>query len=97
MMKPIIHLNGSDGGTLFKAYLEAVHAMRDALGKLYETAPNGRDYYLADKAGEMPAIQIALSEHGARVTALDKVYRELEELAVHVSDQQDARNSRRAS
>lgn len=44
LITPTIHLNGSGFDNLNRDYLEALHAVEDALQKL--PVPHGRDYYV---------------------------------------------------
>lgn len=45
---PIVHLNGTSQDELVRLRLDFLHALRDAAKKLYDMAPNGRDYYPVD-------------------------------------------------
>ena len=86
--KPTIHLNGTAGADLLDAYLEASDALRKAMEALRNAAPNGRDYY---PQGES-AVHRATEEHRARHQALKAVYDDMQELALHVSQEQDRRH-----
>lgn len=74
---PTIHLNGTSREALVEQLCEAVHALRIAGRALAAACPNGRDYY---PQGEQ-AIQHALSQHAARLKAVDTVIGELERIA----------------
>lgn len=45
MIKPTIHLNGSDPARLAEGYKEAFVALSDAIDKMCQVRPNDRDYY----------------------------------------------------
>lgn len=81
---PTIHLNGTAKADLLEGYLDALTALRDAHDALCKTAPNGRDYYVADTSGI--AINIAMDEHRARLRKLDDIKKEIEAIAMAVSD-----------
>ncbi len=74
---PTVHLNGSGGAALLQGYTEAAKALREALGLLENTSPNGRDYYPQGPE----AIGRAQTEHQTRVTKLREVLSELRELS----------------
>lgn len=88
ILKPTIHLNGTAASVLLESYLEASDALRKAMEVLQDAAPNGRDYYPQGDA----AIHQAGREHRARAEALKRVYNELQELALHVSQQKGNRS-----
>ena len=58
---PIIHLNGTSREALLNALESAYGAITEAMDKLCECAPNGRDYYPAP--GRM---ELALAQHRLR-------------------------------
>jgi hypothetical protein len=66
-------LNGTHPEALQEAIREASSALREALEKLAETCPNGRDYYPQGDG----ALRVALAEHAARMEHLRTVDREL--------------------
>jgi len=82
MMKPTIHMNGTPRSHLLDALCDAGNALADAIRKLAEAGPNGRDYYPqgTDAYGK------AATEHQSRMDRLGSVQAELMELAEHVSD-----------
>jgi hypothetical protein len=43
---PIIHLNGTSKESLLDGYFEVYKALKFSVDKLYDAAPNGRDYYI---------------------------------------------------
>ncbi len=82
MMKPTIHMNGTSKGRLLDGYTEAALAIRHAMDKLAETAPNGRDYYPQGP----DAIGKATNEHSERMAKLRSLLADMSALAVHVCD-----------
>jgi len=76
MRKPTIHLNGSSQLSLAAGYEQAYHAIQAAIDAVSETSPNGRDYYPQGQN----ALTEAVAEHTARLSALGKVKREIEEI-----------------
>ena len=79
MTFPTIHLNGSGAESLRDGYIAAGEALNDALRKLKETDPNGRDYY---PQGD-DAIRQASNEHCLRLNKLTHVIEEIQALAEH--------------
>ena len=78
---PTIHLNGSCPSHLLEEYTAALSAVVSAREALAKCSPNARDYYpQGDAAG-----RLALSEHMARLSALDAVADDLRKLARHVA------------
>lgn len=90
-IKPTIHLNGTSADELLKNYRAAYNAILNAQAALQQTAPHGRDYYV--QSGD--SIAVAISQHVSRVQRLETVRREIEELAIHVSDHVTTRDERR--
>ena len=81
-IKPTIHINGTSAEELLKNLRAAYNAILNAQAALQGTAPHGRDYYV--QSGD--AIAVAISQHVSRVTRLESVRKEIEELAIHVSN-----------
>jgi hypothetical protein len=82
MMTPTIHMNGTSQERLLQQVLDTTDALRQALAKLREATPNGRDYYPQGPE----AIYAALDEYRDRDKRLRAVLAELEELAMAISD-----------
>ena len=82
MKVPSIHLNGTPQDRLPEQAMEAAGAVGAAVEKLAATAPNGRDYYPQGDG----AVSEALSEHYDRLSRLESVRRELEDLALAIAD-----------
>lgn len=78
---PTIHLNGSDGATLRQGIFEAELALQTAVGKLYDCAPHGRDYYPQGNA----AYSKASREHMERINKLNEVLQELTYIRHHIT------------
>jgi hypothetical protein len=74
---PTIHLNGTSKEQITEALCDAYSAINDALSKLKQTAPNGRDYY--PQGSE--ALSNATNEHFSRMQRLTSVMQELEQIA----------------
>ncbi len=79
---PLIHLNGTAAESLLEAIENAHAAIGDALHKMREVAPNGRDYYPLGPE----ALTRAIREHRERCHALDQVRTELEAMALGITD-----------
>ena len=43
--RPMVHLNGTSGRTLFEQAMKACEAVKEARDAVSEAFPNGRDYY----------------------------------------------------
>ncbi len=82
IIKPTIHLNGTDRETLRLLYDNAFRAVVNAMEALRLAAPNGRDYY-PQGAG---VINRAIDQHRDRLRRLDTVAEELTALIEHVSE-----------
>lgn len=79
---PTIHLNGTARSDLLNGYLQARAALVFARRTLCDTAPNGRDYYPQGDG----AIGRALTQHAARLKAIDAIIDEIEEIATKISE-----------
>lgn len=90
MKFPTIHLNGTSADSLLEGWEEAYLAINEAVRKLAEAAPNGRDYYVQEPG----ALPVAQEEHFARMRKLQEVAKELEALCENVSKQQSERTRR---
>lgn len=105
LYSPMLHLNGSDGETLFAALAHASGAVRAAEVALGNAAPNARDYYvrvrmLTEKLGvelaELPFSMVAAA-HEQRLRTLRDLRDELSAIAGDVRDQIDEREARKAA
>jgi hypothetical protein len=79
---PTIHLNGTSKEALLEQQLAAIKALRAATDALSAAAPHGRDYYVQGPL----AFTVARDEHVARLTKITEVIREIEALALHISE-----------
>lgn len=79
MIKPTIHLNGTDARTLAAGYERVANLAHDLIEALAQNAPNGRDYY---PQGPF-AVGAAVEEHFARIRAVRKVHEEIMALWDH--------------
>ena len=77
---PTVHMNGTSRDNLVNPLREAYKALRIALDKLAETAPNGRDYYPQGP----DAINRAMDEYRSRQERLQSVQKELTDIAMAV-------------
>lgn len=73
LVSPIIHLNGTSAQTLSDNLCDAYAAVTEAMEKLRQCAPNGRDYY--PQPGLMA---LAEAQHRARGDMLKAVLDSLE-------------------
>lgn len=82
MIKPTVHLNGTSADDLVEGYCKAQRAICKALITMGDICPHGRDYYpQGDQAYDQ-----ARAEHSDRVTRLQSVVAELEQLAEHCAN-----------
>jgi hypothetical protein len=79
---PSIHLNGSGKEHLLNEVTEAGSALHAAIDALYAATPNGRDYYTQGP----DALRQALAEHTSRLSRLESVLKELQQLAEAIDD-----------
>ena len=79
---PKINLNGTSKRELLEQQITALNAINAAIDALCAAAPNGRDYQTLPSG----AVQLALSEHQARLKLLHAVQDELQTIAMHISD-----------
>lgn len=84
-MIPTVHLNGTSKQSLLDGWEEAYTALTLALDKLAQAAPNGRDYYPQDVAGQRPALYKAQDEHRARMQKVQSVMDDLQALCEAVA------------
>jgi len=82
MITPTIHLNGTSRDSLLTGYRNAYDAVDDAISALKQTAPHGRDYYVQGDN----VITAAVSEHFARLNALESVKTQLETICLAIMD-----------
>ncbi len=80
---PLVHLNGTGKRSLVEQLCNSSDAVRKAIDALCQGAPHGRDYYL--KGGD--AYKQARAEHDDRLSRLQGVLDELDELTVAVDRQ----------
>ena len=82
-MIPTVHLNGTSRDELARMNLEALDAVRKAIGALHAAAPNGRDYYPQGPR----AWEAARLEHEKLSHKLADVVRELMAIVQGITDQ----------
>lgn len=82
LIKPTVHLNGTSRDALFEANVEAAGAIRRALAKLRDAAPNARDFYPQGP----DAFATAQRQHNARAESLRAVLKDLESICEHLSE-----------
>lgn len=98
MIAPLIHSNGTNGGTLLAEYATAIIALDRALREMENISVNGRDYYPRDLADSMPngsAFRTARREYLDRHFKLESVLSELREVYADIERQRDARGDTR--
>lgn len=76
---PTIHTNGTSRASLFDGYVDAGTAIREAISKLEDAAPHGRDYYLQGEG----AYKVAERQHLDRLARLQSVLAEITHLVEH--------------
>lgn len=90
MRLPTVHLNGTHPDNLRRSNRAAAAAVREALARLAEAAPHGRDYYPQGDG----AFAEAQAEHQARVAVLTAVYDDLMKITQRCALQQRTRYRR---
>ncbi len=75
VQSPCIHLNGTSQDSLLETRSDAYYALQLAYDAVKQTAPNGRDYYVA---GDDKALQQATDQHMARLKAIEVVMKSIE-------------------
>jgi hypothetical protein len=84
---PTVNINGTSVSELKRQALEALASLDEAMEKLGQMAPNGRDFQCA------PALfPVAEREHRDRVSRLDTIKAEVEEIALHLDRVEGERN-----
>lgn len=78
MLTPTISINGTHPMDLLEMNMSAYDALYEAIKRLREAYPNGRDY---------PDINQAMDEHRARISRLLDVHNELGAIVLAISDQ----------
>ncbi len=73
---PLVHLNGTPKQSLLDPLLKAYEETAILYHELALTAPNGRDYYPLGAQ----AFEAAREEHFNRLTSVQRIREELEEL-----------------
>lgn len=79
---PTVHLNGTPRDMLVEQLCDAGNAVMEAMHKLGQASPNGRDYYPQGDA----ALRLALLQHDSRMTRLRSVYQELQAIAEAIAN-----------
>ncbi len=82
-MIPTVHMNGTSQDELVEQLCAASNALEAAIVALRGAAPNGRDFYPQGP----DALTKAIAEHCDRITRIQNVKNEIDELALAVSDQ----------
>lgn len=80
MMYPTIHINGTSKSDLVADLRDSHYAVRAAIRILSEAGPHGRDYYPQGP----DAINRAIEEHRSRLSRMESVLKELEDIAAHI-------------
>ena len=81
--KPTINVNGTPQRELLDRQIEVIQALRYAITKLREAAPNARDYQ-TDRPGDFTQAQV---EHQSRLNKLSSIMNELDHIAEFIADQ----------
>jgi hypothetical protein len=72
-----------------------VRALKNALFKLEETRPHGRDYYVQNDASSQDASSEAMTEHLSRTYRLTQVLNELNYILDKIESQIDEKEKRK--
>lgn len=81
-IKPTIHLNGDRAETLVDQYLDVRTKLGEALDALYQSGPNGRNFYVQGDE----AFTTARKEHDARTEAVRGVIADIDALLEHCAE-----------
>jgi len=81
MIAPVIHSNGTSREVLEKALRDAASALRFAILKVQDTAPNGRDYYPLGNEAFQEAIGQYQSWANRLESVRNEIYAVLDEIA----------------
>jgi hypothetical protein len=84
LLIPTVHRNGTSGKELLDQILEARAALRVAIKALQNACPNGRDYYVQGDR----TIHQALEQHSDRLSKIQSVYSDLEQIATGIVGQE---------
>ena len=77
---PVVNLNGTEHRSLLDHAALAKRSVDDAIAKLHATCPHGRDYPTG-------GYQVALDQYITRLSRLQSVSDELQELAMAIFEQ----------
>ena len=97
MRLPLIHLNGTSNNDLLAQQCEVSTALQSAISAMRVNGPNARDYYPQGPN----AYREAMSEHCARIEALQSVLRDVNTIADYLAsdpdEQREIRHNQEAS
>lgn len=79
---PTVHLNGDTREELVKQNMAVYRAAGKLLEALGEAGPNGRNFYVQGPQ----AMKHATDEHVARLAAVEKIQREMEEIVLALQE-----------
>lgn len=85
VIAPTLNINGTAPEQLLEGYEKAFRALREVNAAMREIAPHGRDYQTVT---DSDVYEKAREEHALRIVALNKIEREIIELAMAVQNQQ---------
>lgn len=91
LITPFVNMNGTSPKQLVEGYREAYTALREAIKKLLEVYPHGRDYQQTPE--QVAFYPIAQRQHDERLKKLREIEEDMVALAIHVQDEQDRRRS----
>ena len=80
ILLPVVHLNGTSSDDLNEQVRGARVALREAIEALQKAAPNARDYYPHGTS----AIYDAQREHQERLSKLEDVMSDLDQMMIHL-------------
>ncbi len=83
IVHPFVHLNGTSRKELLSLRQDARLAIKAAQQALADMGPNARDYYPIPGSWEL-----ALAQHGQRVTLLAELYKAIEEEAYKLQEEE---------
>lgn len=91
IVKPVVHLNGSDVDDLISKYRNVKHALQKARDALYDAMPHGRDYYVHQ---DLEAYQKAREQFNKRLNDIENIIRETNVILFDLHEQKNMRKRR---
>lgn len=85
LIAPRVNLNGTSKEALIRQYMDVYHALGVVLTHMHDATPHGRDYQTFSDAAQRT--YAARDAWGERQLIIEAMRREIEELAINISEQ----------